>query len=86
MADLNNDGRPDLAGANAGLVYAFHNRGDLRFDSGESYRVSPDSVHAAAADFNGDGRTDLAVSTALERFAVIFNETLCRPKVRSVRR
>jgi hypothetical protein len=86
VADLNGDGRADLSGANGGLVYAFHNRGGFRFDAGESYRASAEPATVAAADFNGDGRNDLAVLSFFEELAVLFNETACRPKMRSVRR
>jgi VCBS repeat protein/PASTA domain-containing protein len=55
--DLNGDGRPDLALSEAGNLAVMLNRGDGRFDAPLWFGYG-DAL--AAADFNLDGRLDLA--------------------------
>jgi hypothetical protein len=64
-ADFNNDGRLDLATANNGdgTVTLLLGNGDGTFTqaSGSPYTVGLGPYQLAAADFNGDGKLDLAV-------------------------
>lgn len=70
--DFNNDGKPDIAVANAcgdlrcetnGVVKVLLNNGDGTFTPGKKSRSadSGSSLALAAADFDGDGNLDLAV-------------------------
>jgi hypothetical protein len=73
VGDFNGDGHPDIAiqyqgqGSTDGDVNAplpiglLLNRGDGSFGSETSYTMGPNPCWIAAADFNGDGVSDLAV-------------------------
>jgi hypothetical protein len=69
--DFNNDGNLDVVVANAGSasLSLFPGGGDGTFGPPITIPVSPDPnsqpISVAAADFNGDGNLDLAVSFAL---------------------
>jgi FG-GAP-like repeat/PASTA domain len=63
-ADLNGDGRPDLALSEGGNLAAMLNRGDGSFEAPLWFGYG-DAV--AAADFNVDGRPDLAGSWVNDR-------------------
>lgn len=64
-ADFNNDGKLDLAIANSsdGTVTLLLGNGNGTFtaSAGSPYRVRPGASGLAVADFNGDGKLDLAV-------------------------
>ena len=59
-ADLNQDGRPDLAAAAGGLS-VFRGKGGLDFDPPESVVAGSTPSGLAVGDFNRDGRPDVAV-------------------------
>lgn len=68
IADLNGDGTPDLVipgPQNENLlgttVAVFLGNGDGTFQPGNDYATSTGPIAVATGDFNGDGKTDLAV-------------------------
>ena len=72
VADLNGDGRPDLAVAIAGdsydlgnVVSVFMGNGDGTFRKKTDYLVDVQPIGITAADFNGDGKIDLATSNGV---------------------
>ena len=64
--DFNGDGRTDLAvansGSNDGTVSVLLGNGDGTFQTQVTYAVGSGPDALVAGDFNGDGRTDLAVA------------------------
>jgi hypothetical protein len=67
-ADLNDDGKPDLAGLSSafgrGDANILFNRGDGTFGLAESYSVGRDPFSIAAGDLDGDGKADLVTANA----------------------
>jgi hypothetical protein len=65
--DLNGDGIPDLAvadngsGTSNGAVWVLLGKGDGTFGSATAYPAGANPLTVTIADFNGDGRPDLAV-------------------------
>ena len=71
IADFDTDGRPDLAVANngpqpsyTGWVSMRFGNGDGTFRAGGNFALGTGSGSIAAADLNGDGKPDLAVTNA----------------------
>lgn len=72
LADLDNDGRPDIIFTGGNQVQIYWNRDgkfdpahQLRFDiTGFSSQFSVGAVRAAVADLDGDGKNDLILATA----------------------
>jgi hypothetical protein len=73
VGDVNGDGKLDLVVANAcgisgnctdGIVDVLLNNGDGTFQSPVGYSVPSPALSVAIGDLNGDGKPDLAVSTA----------------------
>ncbi len=62
VADFNGDGRPDVAGQGAQSVAVLLNQGGGAFGARVEYPVADWTQDLAAADFNRDGRIDLAVT------------------------
>src|SRR6266478_19222 len=64
IADLNGDGKQDLAVANNGSnsVSALLGNGDGTFQAAQNFAAGLNPASVAAGDFNGDGKLDLAVS------------------------
>jgi FG-GAP-like repeat len=61
-ADLNGDGKPDLAGAGANAVSVMLGNGDGTFRAKTDFPVGVQTQAVAAGDFNSDGKVDLVVT------------------------
>ncbi len=77
IEDFNDDGAPDIATSNAGLVYIHHGAGDLTFRLPETVVAAvPHTI--VSADFDHDGRMDLATCGFFGEVTVLLNVTACR--------
>jgi FG-GAP-like repeat/RTX calcium-binding nonapeptide repeat (4 copies)/Putative Ig domain len=79
IADLGNDHRPDIVTVNAsaaGITYhtvnVFPANGDGTFGAAATYNVGNGPRSITAADFNGDGRLDLAVGNLVDNTVTIL--------------
>jgi hypothetical protein len=61
-ADLNADGKPDLAGAGANAVSVMLGNGDGTFRAKTDFPIGIQTQAVAAGDFNSDGKVDLMVT------------------------
>ena len=61
-ADLNGDGRLDLAGSGSNSAAVMLNNGDGTFQPKVQYPVAGQTQDVAAGDFNSDGRIDLILT------------------------
>src|SRR6187549_3062337 len=61
-ADLNGDGKVDLAGAGANAVSVMLGNGDGTFGAKTDFPVAAAPQAVAAGDFNSDGRMDLVAT------------------------
>jgi hypothetical protein len=64
VADLNGDGKPELALANGDGVSVLRGNGDGTFGSPVFYPVGTGVLGLAAGDFTGDGKLDIAAAGA----------------------
>ncbi|MDP2342491.1 MAG: FG-GAP-like repeat-containing protein [Deltaproteobacteria bacterium] len=84
VADFNNDGKLDIAGANSTtntlsvlLNTAAPGAGAPSFADSVSFDAGPNPFSIAAADLNGDGRADVAITIENETaVTVLMNTTL----------
>jgi len=74
-ADLNLDGRPDLAGAGANAVSVMLGNGDGTFRAKTDFPVGIQTQAVAAGDFNSDGSTDLMVTLDSPQFSLALQST-----------
>jgi hypothetical protein len=82
MVDVNGDGHLDLVQAlwrmpnNSGDVGAsvYLNRGDGTFATALTYAADIQAQSIAAADFNGDGRPDLALLNGIYDLDILINQ------------
>ena len=77
IADLNGDGKPDLATANVddNTASVFLNRGDGGYDPKRDYLAGAGPRWVAIGDLNNDGRPDLVTAnTGSLRVSVLLNK------------
>jgi large repetitive protein len=77
VRDLDADGDADVAFPNAGLVYVYENLGGFTFANPLAHIAGRTPMSLAAADFNGDGRIDLA-SSGLFGEVTVQRNSVCR--------
>lgn len=81
IADLDGDGKPDIAASAqfSNAAYVLKNEsspGNILFDNGQFYSVGNNPTSIAIADFDGDGKPDLALSNVSNgSVSVLRNKT-----------
>src|SRR5262249_18629323 len=65
VGDCNGDGKADLMSINPTQVSVLPGNGDGTFGAAQTIIVGTGMRSAAAGDFNGDGRLDLAISSSV---------------------
>jgi hypothetical protein len=75
IGDLNGDGKPELAVANADAdtVSVLRNRGDGTFEAHLDYATGLNPGSIAIGDLNGDGKPELATANAAGSVSVLAN-------------
>ena len=79
--DFNGDSKPDLAvssgaifvGSNLDGIAVLTNKGNGEFNASINFSAGPVSDHLAVADFNNDGKDDVAVSQNAGSVALLLN-------------
>jgi hypothetical protein len=76
IGDLNGDGKPELATANAryetNTVSVLANRGDGSFKAKRDYATGPGPLSVAFGDLNGDGKPELATANVSGNSISVF--------------
>jgi hypothetical protein len=77
-ADFDDDGKADIATVAASLtpgppkLLVFRGNGDGTFQAARTYAAGPSPADLVAADFNGDGREDLAIPNFSSNQVLVF--------------
>src|SRR4030095_13688534 len=69
-ADLNADGKPDLAGAGRNAVSVMLGNGDGTFRARTDFPLRAQTQAVAAGDFNSDGKVDLVITLNSPQFSL----------------
>jgi FG-GAP-like repeat len=69
-ADLNADGKPDLAGAGRNAVSVMLGNGDGTFRARTDFPLGAQTQAVAAGDFNSDGKVDLVITLNSPQFSL----------------
>jgi hypothetical protein len=70
--DVNGDGKPDLVAGSGSSVLVFLGRGDGNFRHGVTYNTAGTTLALTLADFNHDGKLDIATSAYYRDLASVL--------------